>query len=87
MAATRRDFLQGAAAGLLAVGIGDALYPARASAQTAVKLGSAVLGDLALAGPIFIGVEKGYFKENGLAVEFVPFRGGPDLVKAVVATN
>jgi NitT/TauT family transport system substrate-binding protein len=30
-------------------------------------------------------MEKGYFSQEGLTVEYVPFRGGPDLVKAVIA--
>ena len=32
-----------------------------------------------------VAVEKGFFRTEGLAAEFVPFRGGPDLVKAVIA--
>jgi NitT/TauT family transport system substrate-binding protein len=30
-------------------------------------------------------IKKGFFKDEGLAVDFVPFRGGPDLLKAVMA--
>ena len=54
-------------------------------AQASVKLGTAVLGDYALAGPFILAAEKGYFRNEGLNVEFVPFRGGPNLVKAVIA--
>jgi NitT/TauT family transport system substrate-binding protein len=48
-------------------------------------VGTAVLQDYALAGPFIVAAEKGYFRAEGLAAEFVPFRGGPDLVKAVIA--
>jgi NitT/TauT family transport system substrate-binding protein len=44
-----------------------------------------VLGDYALAGPFIVAQERGFFGQEGLKAEFVPFRGGPDLVKAVVA--
>lgn len=78
---TRRHFLRSAA--LLAAA--SPLRAPRALAQTAVKIGTAVLGDYALAGPIIVALDKGLFKDEGLAVEFVPFRGGPDLVKATIA--
>jgi NitT/TauT family transport system substrate-binding protein len=52
--------------------------------QTSVKIGTAVLGDYALAGPFIVAVEKGFFRTENLNVEFVPFRGGPNLVKAVI---
>lgn len=85
MPTTRREFLKGAAAGLAAVGLGGArATPARAQ-TAAVKIGTAVLGDYALAAPVFIGIEKGFFKAHGVNAEFIPFRGGPDLLKAVVA--
>ena len=56
-----------------------------ARAQSAVKIGSAVLGDYSLAGPVIVALERGFFKKEGLAAEYVPFRGGPDLLKAVMA--
>jgi NitT/TauT family transport system substrate-binding protein len=56
-----------------------------ASGQTAVKVGTAVLGDYSLAGPFIVALDKGFFRTENLAVEFVPFRGGPNLVKAVIA--
>ncbi len=34
---------------------------------------------------MLVALERGYFKGEGLAAEFVPFRGGPDLLKAVMA--
>jgi NitT/TauT family transport system substrate-binding protein len=54
-------------------------------AQTSVKIGTAVLGDYSLAGPFIVAVEKGFFRTENLNVEFVPFRGGPNLVKAVIS--
>jgi NitT/TauT family transport system substrate-binding protein len=77
---TRRHFLRSAA--LLA---GVACVPRPVTAQSAVKVASAVLGDYALAGPVIVALERGYFRQEGVNAEYVPFRGGPDLVKAVVA--
>jgi len=56
-----------------------------ARAQTSVKIGTAVLGDYSMAGPVIVALDQGLFKAEGLAAEFVPFRGGPDLLKAVMA--
>jgi NitT/TauT family transport system substrate-binding protein len=82
MVTSRREFLTGLTAGTMAT----ALLSRTSWAQVpTAKLGSAVLGDFALAGPIFVGIEKGYFRDNGVSAEFVPFRGGPDLLKAVLA--
>jgi NitT/TauT family transport system substrate-binding protein len=77
---SRRHFLATSAGALLAVGA-----PRIGHGQTAIKVGTAVLADYALAGPFIVAVEKGFFRTEGLAAEFVPFRGGPDLVKAVIA--
>src|SRR2546427_12307900 len=79
---TRRQFLVSAAA---AAALGGPRAPGVASAQTNVKLGTAVLGDYALAGPFIVAMDKGYLKAENLNAEFIPFRGGPDLVKAVIA--
>ena len=38
-----------------------------------------------MAGPVIVALEQGFFKAEGLTAEFVPFRGGPDLLKAVMA--
>src|SRR2546427_5176285 len=38
-----------------------------------------------MAGPVIVALDQGLFKAEGLAAEFVPFRGGPDLLKAVMA--
>jgi NitT/TauT family transport system substrate-binding protein len=77
---SRRRFLL-TASGAAVTG---ALAPA-VRAQASVKIGTAVLGDYALAGPFIVAVEKGFFRTENLNVEFVPFRGGPNLVKAVIA--
>jgi NitT/TauT family transport system substrate-binding protein len=79
---TRRQFLVSAAA---AAALSGPRAPRIASAETNVKLGTAVLGDYALAGPFIVALDKGYLKAEGLNAEFIPFRGGPDLVKAVIA--
>ena len=77
---SRRHFLFTASGAAVAGALAPAVH-----AQTSVKIGTAVLGDYALAGPFIVGVEKGFFRTENLNVEFVPFRGGPNLVKAVIA--
>src|SRR5256885_2235166 len=37
-----------------------------------------------MAGPVIVALERGFFAREGLEAEFVPFRGGPDLLKAVM---
>ncbi|HEU4367112.1 MAG TPA: ABC transporter substrate-binding protein [Methylomirabilota bacterium] len=78
---SRRRFLLTASGAVVA----GALAPAAPRAQTSIKIGTAVLGDYALAGPFIVAVDKGFFRTENLSVEFVPFRGGPNLVKAVIA--
>ncbi len=78
---SRRRFLVSASGAVVA----GALAPAVVRAQTSVKIGTAVLGDYSLAGPFIVAVEKGLFRTENLNVEFVPFRGGPNLVKAVIS--
>lgn len=81
---SRRRFLRSGAVVAAAAAAGAA--GARvAGAQTAIKVGTAVLGDYALAGPFILAVEKGFFRTENVNAEFVPFRGGPNLVKAVIA--
>src|SRR2546426_1538740 len=58
--------------------------PRPARGGTAVKIGTAVLGDYSMAGPVIVALERGFFAREGLEAEFVPFRGGPDLLKAVM---
>jgi len=78
---TRRQFL-----GVTGAALAASAAPTRvARAQDAVKIGTAVLGDYAMIGPVVVAAERGLFKAEGLAAEFIPFRGGPDLLKAVIA--
>ncbi len=79
---TRRQFLMSGAA---AAALAGPLAPARVAAQPSVKLGTAVLGDYSLAGPFIVAQDRNLFRAEGVSAEFVPFRGGPDLVKAVIA--
>jgi NitT/TauT family transport system substrate-binding protein len=78
---SRRRFLV-TASGVAAAGV---LGPAVVRAQSSVKIGTAVLGDYALAGPFIVAADKGFFRTENINVEFVPFRGGPNLVKAVIS--
>jgi NitT/TauT family transport system substrate-binding protein len=82
MTTTRRTFLKAMGAGLAAAG---APTSARAQTLTPFKIGGVVLGDFATSGPILIGIEKGFFRENGIAAEMIPFKGGPDLLKGVLS--
>src|SRR5256884_3864769 len=77
---SRRRFL-GTVAAVAAVAAAGAPRPARGG--TAVKIGTAVLGDYSMAGPVIVALERGFFAREGLEAEFVPLRGGPDLLKAV----
>jgi NitT/TauT family transport system substrate-binding protein len=87
MHTTRRQFFRVTAGGVVAAaGVAGRLLPVAAQGPT-VKIGTAVLGDYSLVSPIVVGVEKGYFRAQGVNVEFQPFRGGPDLVKAVLANQ
>jgi len=85
MRTSRRQFFQVTAGGLVAAsGLTGRLRPATAQGAT-VKIGTAVLGDFSMVTPILVAQEKGFFRAQGVTAEFQPFRGGPDLVKAVVA--
>jgi len=87
MPTSRRQFFRMAAGGLVtAAGVATRPWPVRAQGLS-VKIGTAVLADFGLVGPIAVGLEKGYFKSAGVNLEFQPFRGGPDLVKAVVGNQ
>ena len=81
MTTTRRRFLAAMA------GVALAAAPRRAAAQpaTAVKVGCVVLGDFGINAPTLVALEKGFFKQNGLDAEMIPFKGGPDLLKGVLA--
>jgi ABC-type nitrate/sulfonate/bicarbonate transport system substrate-binding protein len=85
MGTSRRQFFQVTAGGLVAAsGLAGRVRPVAAQGPT-VKIGSAVLGDYSMVTPILVALEKGFFRAQGVTVEFQPLRGGPDLVKAVVA--
>ena len=75
---SRRRFLATVAAAPAALG------PRPARGATRVRIGTAVLGDYSMAGPVVVAMERGFFTREGVAAEFVPFRGGPDLLKAVM---
>ena len=78
---SRREFLRRLAAG---AGLGLAAGPRLVRAETAATVGTAVLGDYAMAAPVIVALDRGYFRANGLDAQFVPFRGGPDLLKSVI---
>jgi len=59
--------------------------PARAQSTAPVKVGCVVLGDFGINAPTMVALEKGFFKQNGLDAEMIPFKGGPDLLKGVLA--
>src|SRR5712691_9297923 len=84
MATTRRSFLRTMAGGTAAATAGT-WRPRPARAATPVKVGCVVLGDLGINAPTLIGIEKGFFKQNDLDAEMIPFKGGPDLLKGVLA--
>ena len=81
---TRRGFLRTMAAGAIATRA-TTLRSASAQATTPVKIGHVVLGDFGINGPTMVALEKGYFKQAGLNAEMIPFKGGPDLLKGVLA--
>jgi NitT/TauT family transport system substrate-binding protein len=86
MSTSRRQFFHVTAGGLVATASGVATLPRPVRAQgPTVKIGTAVLGDFSLVAPIVVAIEKGYFRAQGVTAEFQPMRGGPDLVKSVVA--
>jgi NitT/TauT family transport system substrate-binding protein len=81
---TRRRFLRAMTAGAMAVG---ALQGRRAAAHapTPVKVGCVVLGDFGINAPTLVALEKGFFNRNGIAAEMISFKGGPDLLKGILA--
>ncbi len=89
MATTRRSFLAMTVGGLASVATGPALHARSAAAQAPVpfKIGCVVQGEFAGTGVATIALEKGFFRQNGIAAEIIPFKGGPDLLKGVLAGN
>jgi len=84
MTTNRRSFLKTIAGGT-ALATAGTWRPTRGRAATAVKVGCVVMGDFGVNVPTIVGIEKGYFKQNDLDAEMVPFKGGPDLLKGVLA--
>jgi NitT/TauT family transport system substrate-binding protein len=78
----RRHFLHLAWAGTIGAALAHRSPPALA--RSPVKIGTAVLGDYSMVGPVAVAFDRGFFRQQGLTAEFVPFRGGPDLLKAVI---
>src|SRR5439155_21462036 len=66
---SRRRFL----ATVAAVAAAGAARPARGG--TAVKIGTAVLGDYSMAGPVIVALERGFFAREGLEAESSPSVG------------
>src|SRR3990172_927005 len=54
-------------------------------AQQKIKYGTAVKLSLRYYLPVYAAEEKGYAKEQGIQLEYVPFRGGPALNAAMAA--
>lgn len=84
MDATRRGFLKMVGGGIVAAGTLGA-RPAAAQSLTPIKVGAVVLGDFAVVAPTMVAIERGYFKQNGLDAELIPFKGGPDMLKGILA--
>ena len=84
MTTTRRRFLGSMTGGVLAASA-VRFRPVAAQPLTPVKVGCVVLGDFGINAPTLVGIEKGLFKQNGLDAEMIPFKGGPDLLKGVLA--
>lgn len=86
---TRRRFLAMSGAAIAAGTVGRWLAPGPAfgqqSAPVSFKIGPVVLGDLANVAPILVGMEKDFYRQSGVAVEMIPFTGGPPLLRGVLA--
>jgi NitT/TauT family transport system substrate-binding protein len=81
---TRRGFLRTMAGGALAA-VAMRGRPSAAYAATPVKVGCVVLGDFGINAPTMVALEKGFFNRNELTAEMIPFKGGPDLLKGILA--
>ncbi len=86
---TRRQFLATSGAAIAAGAVGRWLDPIPAfgqqSAPVSFKIAPVVLGDLANVAPILVGMERGFYRQNGVAVEMIPFTGGPPLLRGILA--
>ncbi len=81
---TRRDFLRVAAGGAAAAAASRA-GSIGAQPLAPVKVGAVVLGDFGVVAPTTVGIQKGFFRQNGLEAELIPFKGGPDLLKGILS--
>ena len=84
MLTSRRRFLGALMGGVAAAGTAR-VGPAVAQAPTPVKVGCVVLGDFGINAPTLVAIEKGFFKQHGIEAEMIPFKGGPDLLKGMLA--
>ena len=66
--------------GALAAGALPRPRPAQTSGRSGPPCGRLRAGRT-----VIVAVDKGFFRTENINVEFVPFRGGPNLVKAVIA--
>ena len=81
----RRYLLAGLGFGAILCFVSGALFVASVDALEKLKIGSSVKLSPIYYLPITAGQEKGIWKKKGLAVEWVPFRGGSALNRAVAA--
>ena len=77
---TRRRFLKAAAGGLAVAG--SAALPFQASAQGKLNVGIMRIGDLS---PLFLAVDKQYFKSEGLDVSLASMVGGAAVMPALAS--
>src|SRR5262245_24596921 len=85
MRTSRRQFFKVTARGLVAASGLTGRQRTATRKRAPVRRGTAVLGYFSMVTPTLVAQEKGFFRAQGVTAEFQPFRGGPDLVKAVVA--
>jgi len=71
---------------LLAAAAACALLGAPARAEDTLRVGKAVAGAFSFA-PLDIGMQKGFFKANGLAIEEVSFTGDAKMQQAMAADS
>lgn len=79
----RRQFLGGSAAGMAALSaLGGPLAPSRArAASVPVRFG---VGSAIAYNPIYVAKEKGFYEEEGLAVELIWAQAAPEVIQAVI---
>jgi NitT/TauT family transport system substrate-binding protein len=80
----RCEFLAALAASLL-TGCSPAVAPSNGSAPEKPKITVALAVPGATYLPLYLGVDEGVYAQEGLQVDLLEFRGGADLIKAVVS--